>query len=117
MKKINWFEPKINNLDYNILRSTFKNNFISEGKVTSFLEKKIAKFLKIKNVVMTSSGTSALYLALRSLNISQKDEVILPNITYVATLNAVKLTGAKPVLADVNKNTSLLDLSEIKKKN
>ena len=64
---------------------------------------------------MTSSGTSALYLALRSLNISQKDEVILPNITYVATLNAVKLTGAKPVLADVNKNTSLLDLSEIKK--
>ena len=116
MEKINWFEPKINNLDYNILRSTFKNNFISEGKVTSFLEKKIAKFLKIKNVVMTSSGTSALYLALRSLNISPKDEVILPNITYVATLNAVKLTGAKPVLADVNKNTSLLDLSEIKKK-
>ena len=45
MKKINWFEPKINNLNYNILRSTFKNNFISEGKVTSFLEK-IAKFLK-----------------------------------------------------------------------
>ena len=34
----------------------------------------------------------------------------------VATLNAIKLTGAKPVLADVNKNTSLLDLSEVKKK-
>ena len=116
MKKINWFEPKINNFNYNILRSTLKNNFISEGRVTSFLEKKIAKFLKIKNVVMTSSGTSALYLALRSLNISPKDEVILPNITYVATLNAIKLTGAKPVLADVNKNTSLLDLSEVKKK-
>ena len=63
-----------------------------------------------------TSGTSALYLALRSLNVSPKDEVILPNITYVATLNAIKLTGAKPVLADVNKNTSLLDLSEVKKK-
>ena len=116
MKKINWFEPKINNLNYDILRSALKNNFISEGDVTSSLEKKIAKFLKIKNVVMASSGTSALYLALRALNVSSKDEVILPNITYVATLNAVKLSGAKPVLADVNKNTSLLGLSEIKKK-
>ena len=37
---------------------------------------------------MTSSGTSAIYLALRSLNVSNNDEIILPNITYVATYNA-----------------------------
>ena len=55
---------------------------------------------------MTSSGTSAIYLVLDSLKISNKtDEVIVPNITYVATLNAIKLTGAKPVIIDVDPKT------------
>ena len=49
---------------------------------------------------MTSSGTSAIYLALRSLDVKVNDEVIVPNITYVATLNAVKLTGAKPKIVE-----------------
>ena len=64
MNKINWFEPKINKVDKNLLNSAIKHNFISEGKITKNLEKKMSKFLNIKNVVMTSSGTSAIYLAL-----------------------------------------------------
>lgn len=116
MKKINWFEPKINKVNKNLLNSVIKHNFISEGIITKNLEKKISKFLKIKNVVMTSSGTSAIYLALRSLNIGYNDEIIVPNITYVATLNAVKLSGAKPVIVDVDLNTSTIDLNDLKKK-
>ena len=116
MNKINWFEPKINKVDKNLLNTAIKNNFISEGKITKNLEKKISKFLKIKNVVMTSSGTSAIYLALRSLNVSNNDEIILPNITYVATLNAIKLSGAKPVIVDVDIKTSTIDLNDLKKK-
>ena len=75
----------------------------------------MSEFLKIKNVVMTSSGTSAIYLALRSLNIEKNDEIIVPNITYVATLNAVKLSGAKPVIVDVDLKTSTIDLNDLKK--
>ena len=66
---------------------------------------------------MTSSGTSAIYLALRSLGIKVNDEVIVPNVTYVATLNAVKLTGAKPKIVEVNTLTSTIDLNDLKKKN
>ena len=92
------------------------SNFISEGSITQKLEVKIGKFLKIKNVIMTASGTSAIYLALRSLNVTNKDEIILPNITYVATLNAVKLTGAKPIIVDVDLETSTIDINDLKKK-
>ena len=74
--------------------------------------------MKVRNVIMTSSGTSAIYLALRSLKISNKtDEVIVPNITYVATLNAIKLTGAKPVIIDVDYENSLMSLEDLKKIN
>ena len=65
---------------------------------------------------MVSSGTSALYLAMRALNINERDEVILPNITYVATLNAIKLIGAKPIIVDVDLNTATIDLKDLKKK-
>ena len=68
MKKIKWFEPKISNISKKILNSTLKNSFISEGKVTSLVEKKISNLMKVRHVIMTSSGTSAIYLALRSLN-------------------------------------------------
>ena len=115
MKKINWYEPEINKFNYNILKSTIKSNFISEGKITSNLEKKISKFLNIDNVIMTSSGTSALYLALRAINVSSKDEIIVPNITYAATLNAVKMTGAVPILVDVDQKTSTIDIKNLKK--
>lgn len=116
MNKINWFTPKIDNINKSLLKTTLSSNFISEGKITQKLENKISKFLKINNVIMTASGTSAIYLALRSLNITDKDEIILPNITYVATLNAIKLTGAKPVIVDVDLETSTIDLKDLKKK-
>ena len=79
-------------------------------------EKALSKFLGVRNVIMTSSGTSAIYLALRSLGIKVNDEVIVPNVTYVATLNAVKLTGAKPKIVEVNTLTSTIDLNDLKKK-
>ncbi len=116
MKKISWFEPRVNDFSKKIFNSTIKRNFISEGNITSLLEKKISNFINIKNVIMTSSGTSAIYLALRSLKISNNDEVIIPNITYVATLNAVKLTGAKPVIIDVDPASCLMDYKQLKKK-
>ncbi len=117
MKKIKWFEPKIGNISKKILNSTIKNSFISEGHVTTLVEKKISNLMRVRNVIMTSSGTSAIYLALRSLKISKKtDEVIVPNITYVATLNAIKLAGAKPVIVDVDFENSLISLVDLKKK-
>ena len=66
---------------------------------------------------VTTNGTTALHLALLSLNIKAGDEVIVPNITFVASVNAISYVGAKPILVDINKDTWLMDIDEIKKYN
>ena len=63
----------------------------------------------------TTSGTSALFMALSALDIGFGDEVIVPNVTFIATANAVKLTGAKPVLVDVEPGSLNIDPCLIEK--
>ena len=60
MKKISWFEPRVNDFSKKIFNSTIKRNFISEGNITSLLEKKISNFINIKNVIMTSTSIKKL---------------------------------------------------------
>lgn len=85
-------------------------------KVEEF-EKAIADYLNTsRNVVATNTGTSALHLALTTLGIGEGDEVILPSFTFVATAQTVSETGATPVFCDVNPDTFLLDLEDVKKK-
>ena len=120
MKKdiIGFTIPEINSNDaLEIIRKSLVKNFPNEGMLSQEFEKKLKKLLKVKYVVTTTSGTAALFLALKAINIKKGDEVIVPNITFPATANAVNMTGAKVVLADVSKKTLLLDFSSLKKKN
>ena len=81
-----------------------------------FLKNKISRILGAKYVVATTNGTSSIFLALKAINVQYGDEVIVPNITFPATANAVKLAGAKVILADVDKQNLLIDINDIKKK-
>mgnify|MGYP001187892472 FL=1 len=113
----NFVSPKLDRRDINfLLDNILKQEIPNEGKYTREFEKKIAKILKIKYVVATTSGTIAIYLALKSLNIKNGDEIIVPNITFAATVNAVSLAGAKPILVDINKNDLLIDTEKLKRK-
>ena len=106
MKKINFSEPLINFVEFKkIITKIFKNNYISEGVVSLTFEKKLKNLINVKHCLITNSGSSALVLALKALNIKQNDEVIVPNITFQATANAVNLIGGKVVLCDINKKT------------
>ena len=115
-KNINFSDPIIN---YNKFRSIayqiFKQNFVSEGSITKKFEKKIKDLINVKYALITSSGSSALVLALKTLKIKQHDEIIIPNITFQATANAVNLIGGKVVLCDINKNNLLMDPFDLKK--
>ena len=83
MKKILFAEPTINSSEVlNYTKKALKQNFPNEGKFTRIFENKIKKILKIKYVVSTTSGTSAIFLALKTLNLKKNDEVIIPNITF-----------------------------------
>ena len=116
-KKIVLAEPLINNSEsIKILRKVIKSNFINEGKLARLFEKKISKLLKVKYVSCVTSGTIAIFSALKSLGITRKDEVLVPNLTYPATINAISLLGAKPVLVDINKNDLLMDTKDLNRK-
>ena len=92
-----------------LINKVLKTNFPNEGKFTRLFENKLSSLLKVKYVVATTSGTISIFLALKAAGVKKNDEIIIPNITFPATANAVKLAGAKPILADVNKDNLLMD--------
>jgi perosamine synthetase len=92
-----------------------EDNFVTEYKKTQELENIISTYLKCKYCFMTTSGTSALLLALMALDLHDGDEVIVPNYTMIATVNAIKMLKLKPVICDVNKDTFTISCDEIRK--
>lgn len=79
----------------------------NEQKTINEFERKFAKFVGKKYGVSVNSGFSALFVALKASGIGPGDEVIVPDFTFVATANAVSLTGAKPVFVDVLENGTI----------
>ena len=77
------------------------------GKKTEEFENKFAKYCGRKYAVGVSSGTSALILALKTLNIGKGDEVITTTMSWLATANSIHLRGAKPVFIDVNDDLNM----------
>lgn len=117
MKKFYPTNPVINTTDtLRLIKICLNKNFPNENVLTKKLENILKKLLRVRHVILTTSGTSAIYLALKANNIGRGDEVIIPNITFPATANAVQMTGAKVVLADVCQKNLLLDVDLIKTK-
>lgn len=88
----------------------------SSGKYVKLFEEKFAKFLGTKYALTTTSGTTALHLALVTLGVSPGDEVILPTFTMAACPMSILYTGAKPVLVDSEPETYNLDPTQIQEK-
>lgn len=86
----------------------------SKGKFINLFEESIANYCNIRYSSSVFNGTVALHLALLALGIGEGDEVIVPDFTYVATSNAVKYVGAKPILVDVSSEDWNITLDEIK---
>jgi len=115
IKKINWFKPNVGRVEYKYVKKVIESNYPNQGVFTKKFEKKISKILNVKYVVAVPSGTVAIYLALKALGIGKGDRVVVPNITFVATANAVEMTGAKVVLVDVDKKNLGISLDALKK--
>lgn len=79
----------------------------------SRLESAFSNYVSLKYSISTSSATGALHLALLSLGISQGDEVILPELSWVASASSITYVGAVPVFCDVDPNTWCIDPSKI----
>ena len=85
------------------------NKNIMEGPVLKEFEERIKKLLKVDYVVGTSSGSAALALAFMGIGIKPGDEVIVPDLTFIATANAAHMLGADVLVASVRKGQTLMD--------
>ena len=92
-----------------------KRNFILGDEVKIF-EKSFCKISKSKFAVGCASGTDALILALKSFNLKEDDEVIVPGLTYISTGLSVILNNNKLILSDIDENTGLISIEKIKDK-
>jgi dTDP-4-amino-4,6-dideoxygalactose transaminase len=86
------------------------------GRNVACAEKALAEYLRVKHVVLVSSGTAALYSALLALGVGEGDEVLLPSFTFVATANAVLAVGAKPVFVDISLEDYCIDPEDLRRK-
>src|SRR5574344_562933 len=83
------------------------------GKYNKLLEEKMAKYVGVDYALMLNSGTDALHLALRALDIKEGDEVISVAFTFVATTEAIGIVGATPVFCDIDKDTFNIDAEKL----
>ena len=81
------------------------------GAYVDQFEKMSAEFTDTKYAVATSSGTTALHICLVMMGVNENDYVITPNITFIATCNSIKYTGANPIFIDTDVNTWQMDLN------
>ena len=100
--KVPFVVPTINSSDKKEIMSALSSNLLTDGPNLRKFEKNFSTLTKSLFSVGVSNATSALILSLKSLGISKNDEVIIPDITFVATANAVLSCDATPILADVN---------------
>lgn len=117
MKKENchWFSPSFNNEEKIKLSKLIDTNFLNEGKETKIFEKIISNYLGINYAVSVTSGTSAIFLALVANGIERGDKVIVPNFTFIATANAVRLAGAEPIFVDILSDDLTINVLDIEK--
>jgi len=110
-------EPYLDGNELEYAADCIKDNWISSlGKYIGEFEQGFARYCGAKYGVSTTSGTTALHLALVSLGIRKGDEVIVPTFTMIAPAFGVVYTGAKPVLVDCEPDTWNMDVSQIERK-
>jgi dTDP-4-amino-4,6-dideoxygalactose transaminase len=87
------------------VQQVIRSGWLSMGEISRQFELEFAAFTGAKHAIAVTNGTAALHLACLAAGIGPGDEVILPSLTFVATANAVRYTGAKPVFADIESLT------------
>ena len=112
--RVPFFIPDISKSDKLAVMNALNSHMLTDGPQLRKFEREFAKYTGSKYAVGVSNGTASLHLALKALGLKKGDEVIIPNITFVATANSVLLTGATPVLVDVNYDDMNISLDSIK---
>lgn len=115
MYKIPLARPAIDNSEIKVVSKVMKSKWISSrGAYINKFEKKFKSFLGGGYPISVSNGTHAIQLGISALGINPGDEIIVTNLTFGASINAIINCGAKPVIVDIEKENWTIDLEKIK---
>lgn len=115
MYKVPQFNSYVGNEEYEMIKSCFERNWITEGELSKKFVDNILELCGAKFGVLAPNGTLAIYLALIAAGIKSGDEVLVPDFTFIATANAVIMAGATPVFVDVKADCHI-DLEDAARK-
>ncbi|MBD2178832.1 DegT/DnrJ/EryC1/StrS aminotransferase family protein [Pseudanabaena sp. FACHB-1998] len=116
MFKIPIYQPSLVGNEKKYVNDCLDSNWISsKGKYVSLFEKEFSRYVNVNYATGVCNGTVALHLALLALGISQGDEVIVPTLTYIASVNSISYTGATPIFVDSLPDTWQIDPEEVRK--
>lgn len=113
--KIPLIKPFITQDIKNQVLEVLDSGYLTEGPVTHEFERVFAEYVGSRHAIAVTSCTTGLEIALRALNISPGDEVIVPDYTYPATASVVNIVGAHCVIVDIDPATMLIDYDAIEK--
>jgi len=106
--------PSITESDIEAVNEVLRSGWITTGAKCTEFEQRICELTGSKHAIALSSATAGMHLALHALNIGPGDEVITPSLTWVSTINLITLRGAKPVFADVDRDTLMVNADTIR---
>jgi perosamine synthetase len=116
MRRTPIMQPLLNGNELAYISDCINTGWISsQGAYVKRFEKEFAEFCGAQYAVAVSNGTVALHLALAALDIKAGDEVLVPDLTFAASINAIIYTGATPVIVDVDKTTWTISVADIEK--
>jgi perosamine synthetase len=116
MRRLPVAAPDLSGNEERYVVDAIRSSWISStGPYVDRFEREFAEFCGARTAIPVANGTVALHLALLALDAGPGDEVIVPSLTYIATANAVRYTGAEPVFVDVDPATWCIDPAEIEK--
>ncbi|MDB4110575.1 LegC family aminotransferase [Amylibacter sp.] len=103
--------PNLAGKEWEYVKECLDTGWISTaGGFVDRFEVEFAKYLEVDGAVSVVNGTAALHIALQLLGVESNDLVIMPNVTFVASANAISYLGADPILIDIDQNTWQMDL-------
>jgi len=113
---ISMAKPVIGEEEIAEVEAVLRSGFISDGETVRKFEREFAAFIGTEYAVAANSGTAAIYVALMAHGVGRGDEVITTPFSFIATANAILLTGARPVFADIQSDTFNIDPHDARRK-
>ncbi|HVP37599.1 MAG TPA: DegT/DnrJ/EryC1/StrS family aminotransferase [Candidatus Saccharimonadales bacterium] len=108
--------PSLGEEEVDAVRAVFNSRWLGIGTVVKEFEERVKELLGAKHVIAVNTGTSAIHIALDALGIGPGDEVVVPSLTFVATIQAILQTGAAPVFCDVREDTLNMDVEDARRR-